>query len=80
MAASADDIQQDIVEARNLLGNCTIAIEKTDSGTPTISAKSGVLAIYGSQVKGTDTDLVQATMVRTTGSTWSVYPMETPAM
>lgn len=78
MAASADDIQQDIVEARNLLGNCTIAIEKTDSGTPTISAKSGVLAIYGSQVKGTDTDLVQATMVRTTGSTWSVYPMETP--
>lgn len=78
MAATEDSVLENIETARNLLDNCTITISSTDSGTPTISAKSGVLAVYGNSVTVTGTNLVQATMVRTTGSTWSVYPMETP--
>lgn len=78
MAANDGTVQGNIEAAWGLLDDCAITIASTDSGTPTISAKSGVLAVYGSQVNVTSTNLVQATMVRQTGSTWSVYPMETP--
>ncbi len=68
-------LEAGLAEAAELLSGCTVTIEDS----PTIRAKSGVMAIYADSVSVTGTNLVQDTMVLADGSDeYSVYPMETP--
>ncbi|OUO32638.1 S-layer homology domain-containing protein [Olsenella sp. An293] len=67
--------ERDLADAAGLLSGCTVTIK----GSPTISAKSGVMAVYADTVSVEGTNLVQDTMVIADGSDkYSVYPMETP--
>lgn len=72
----AKQIESAIAEAAQLTDNVTITI----TGRPTITAKSGVLAVYGNTVTCNDTNLVQNTMVKrqASGSTYVLYAAENP--
>ena len=73
--ADEPSIEDDLAEAAELLSGCTVTI----SDSPTIRAKSGVMAIYADSVSVTGTNLVQDTMALADRSDeYSVYPMETP--
>lgn len=73
--ADDSDLEDDLAKAAELLSGCTVTIKDS----PTIRAKSGVMAVYADSVTVTDTNLVQDTMVIADGSeNYSIYPMETP--
>lgn len=68
-------LEGSLATAAELLSGCTVTIKDS----PTIRAKSGVMAIYADSVTVTGTNLVQDTMViADDGNTYSIYPMETP--
>ena len=71
---TGEELQSAFAEEMQLTDNVNITIE----GKPEISAKSGVLAIYGKTVTCKDTNLVQNTMVTQTGSSQTLYKAESP--
>lgn len=73
--AGESSLEGDLATAAELLSGCAVTIEDS----PTINAKSGVMAVYADSVSVTDTNLVQDTMVIADGGDeYSIYPMETP--
>lgn len=73
--ATPSQMETEIAQAAQLTGNVTLTI--TD--TPTITAKSGVLAVYA-DTDCASTNLVQNTMVKQSsgGSNYVVYAAEAP--
>ena len=71
---TGEDLQAAFAEEMQLTDNVNITVE----GKPEISAKSGVLAIYGNTVTCENTNLVQNTMVTQTGSSQTLYKAESP--
>lgn len=73
--ADESSIEDNLATTAELLDGCSVTIKDS----PTIRAKSGVMAVYADSVTVTDTNLVQDTMViADDGNTYSIYPMETP--
>ena len=70
------EVETAIADAMKLSNNVTIIIKDS----PTINAKSGVLAVYGSTVTCNGTNLVQNTMVKpqSGGGSYVLYAAENP--
>lgn len=79
LSITADEIEAQIAQNAKLTEGSTLTISETESGSPSILARSGVLAIYAEI--NTNLDLVQTTMMKQSSgsSSYVLYAAENPA-